>query len=264
MNVVQTGHVRLTCLSEPHLIETLDIDQLVDDLADGTPPGFLTPERICVQDLIVVATVDTPGTQPDANPRARPGAAPRVDPGANPTRYLGLLGMRDDAAGSRAFMRLDMACVAPLARGQRLISRLLARAAAERVEGTPILAAQTATPSWFRALRHFATELPGAGFHPAPPGAVVPLRTAALARQLAGALCPEHRYDVATGVLHGKWSVPVLKLRRHASADAWCEAASDAAPVLSERLLAVVDLRDVTATTLLAHAEQLPDPPSFA
>jgi len=234
--------VRLTCLSEPHMIETLDIDQLVDDLADGTPPGFLTPERICVQDLIIVATVPQSGSRPGTKP------------GAKPSRILGLLGVRDDTAGGQAFLRLDMACVAPQARGQRLISRLLARAAAERVGRTAVLAAQTATPSWFRALRHFATELPGVGFHPAPAGAVVALRTAALARQIAGVLCPEHRYDLATGVLHGNRSVPALKLRRHASADAWCEAARDAAPMLSERLLAVIDLRDVTAATLLARA----------
>jgi hypothetical protein len=256
MNLIRTKPlVRLTCLSEPHMIETLDIDHLVDDLADGAPPGFLTPERICLQDLIVVATVSNPGTKPDAKPGARPGA--------NLGRYLGLLGVRDDVAGRQAFLRLDMACVAPLARGQRLISRLLARAAAERVEHTPILAAQTATPSWFRALRHFATELPNAAFHPAPAGAVVTLRAAALARQIAATLCPEHRYDVATGVLHGKWPVPALKLRRHASADAWCEAARDTVPILSERLLAVVDLRDVTAETLLARSGQCPDLASF-
>jgi len=239
MNVVLAEQqVRLTCLSEPHMIETLDIDQLVDDLADGTPPAFLTPERICVQDLIVVATV------------ARPGARSRARAG----RYLGLLGARDDTAGGQAFLRLDMACVAPLARGQRLMSRLLARAAAERVGYANILAARTAMPSWFRALRHFATELPGAAFHPAPAGAVVALRTAALARQIAGALCPEHRYDVATGVLHGKWPVPTMHLRRHASADAWCEAMRDATPFLSERLLAVIDLRGVAQETLLARA----------
>src|SRR5208337_3567177 len=114
-------------------------------------------------------------------------------------RYLGLLGARDGTAGGQAFLRLDMACVAPMARGRRLVSRLLARAAAERVGRTAILAARTATPSWFRALRHFATDLAGVAFHPAPAGAVVALRTAALARQIAGVLCPEHRYDVATG-----------------------------------------------------------------
>jgi GNAT superfamily N-acetyltransferase len=217
--VLTEQRVRLTCLNEPHLIETLDIDRLVDDLADGAPPAFLTPERLCVQDFVVVAN------------DARSG------------RTLGLLGARDDAAGGQAFLRLDMACVAPAARGHRLISRLLARAAAERLGRTAVLAARTATPSWFRALRHFATTLPGVAFHPAPAGAVVALRTAALARQIAGALYPEHRYDVATGVLHGKWSVPALALRRYASADAWCEAARDAAPVLSERLLAVIDLR---------------------
>ncbi len=92
---------------------------------------------------------------------------------------------------------------------------------------------------------------------------MIALRAAALARQIAGALCPEHRYDVATGVLHGKWSVPALKLRRHASADAWCEAARDTAPVLSERLLAVIDLRGVPAATLLARAGQCPDLSSF-
>jgi hypothetical protein len=231
MNLILTEQpVRLTCLSEPHMIETLDIDQLVDDLADGTPPAFLTPERICVQDLIVVATAEKTG------------------------RCLGLLGARDDMAAGQAFLRLDMACVAPMARGQRLMSRLLARAAVERVGCTSILAARTATPSWFRALRHFATNLPCVAFHPAPAGAVIALRTAALARQIAGALCPEHRYDLATGVLHGKWTVPARVLRRHASADAWCEAMRDAPPVLAERLLAVIDLRGVPEATLRARA----------
>src|SRR5277367_6169847 len=198
MNMVLTEQpVRLTCLAEPHMIETLDIDQLVDDLADGMPPGFLTPERICVQDLIVVATVSQRQPQREAQreakwgPRSRPLSGPQSvsKPGAKPgersCRYLGLLGARDDIAGGQPFLRLDMACVAPEARGQRLMSRLLARAAAERAGHTPILAARTATPAWFRALRHFATEVPGAAFHPAPTGAVVTLRTAALARQIA-------------------------------------------------------------------------------
>jgi hypothetical protein len=228
--VLKEQRVGLTCLSEPYMIETLDIDQLVDELADGTPPAFLTPERICIQDLIVVATVEKTG------------------------RCLGLLGARDDMAGGQAFLRLDMACVAPMARGQRLISRLPARAAAERAGPTAVLAARTGTPSWFRALRHFAANLPGVAFHPASAGAVVTLRTAALARQIAGTLCPEHRYDLATGVLHGKWTVPARSLRRHASADAWCEAMRDAPPVLVERLLAVLDLRGVPEAALLARA----------
>ncbi len=83
---------------------------------------------------------------------------------------------------------------------------------------------------------------------------MITLRTAALARRIAGALCPEHRHDIATGVLHGKWTVPALPLRRHASADAWCEAMRDAAPMLAERLLAVIDLSDVDRSTLLARA----------
>jgi hypothetical protein len=248
MTLVMTEQrVQLTCLSEPHMIETLDMDRLVDDLADGTPPAFLTPERICVQDLIVVAT-----SLPEAGAKGGPKNGPKA--AAQPGRYLGLLGARDDTAGGQAFLRLDMACVAPLARGQRLMSRLLARAAAERIGHTAILAARTGTPSWFRALRHFATDLAGTAFHPAPAGTVISLRTAALARQIAGALCPEHRHDVATGVLHGKWTVPALPLRRHASADAWCEAMRDPAPMLSERLLAVVDLRGVAQEVLLARA----------
>lgn len=228
--VLTEQRVRLTCLNEPHLIETLDMDRLVDELADGSPPAFLTPERICVLDLVVVATEAKSG------------------------RYLGLLGARDDAAGGQPFLRLDMACVAPAARGRRLIARLLARAAAERARHAAVLVARTATPSWFRALRHFATLVPGGAFHPAPADAVVSLRTVAVARQIAAALCPEYRYDVATGVLHGKWSVPALRLRRHASADAWCEAARDATPVLSERLLAVIDLRGVADAPQPARA----------
>jgi GNAT superfamily N-acetyltransferase len=216
----------LHCLSEPHRIEALDIDHLVDELADGTPPEFLTPERLCVQDLVVLA----------------------IEPESG--RYLGLLGARDDLAGDQPYLRLDMACVAPAWRGQRLMSRMLARAAAARVRQAPILAARTGTPSWFRALRHFAGQVGGAAFHPAPAGSVVTLRTAAVARRIAASLCPEQRYDLATGVLHGNWMVPARTLHRHTSADAWCAAAHDAMPLLSERLLAVIDLRGVNRAAL--------------
>lgn len=226
--VLGRRRVELRCLNEPHMIETLDIDHLVDELADGTPPEFLTPERLCVQDLVVVATEAQSG------------------------RYLGLLGARDEMANGHAYLRLDMACVAPVARGRRLMSRLLARAAVERARPGIVLAARTGTPSWFHALRHFAAQVEGASFHPAPPGAVVTLRTAATARQIAGALCPEHRFDVASGVLHGRWVVPARPLQRHSSADAWCEAAREASPLLSERLLAVIDLRDVNKAALHA------------
>ena len=66
-------------------------------------------------------------------------------------------------------------------------------------------------------------------------------------------MCPEHRYDVATGVLHGKYLVPARSLPRHSSAEAWCEAMRAAPPMLSERLLAVVDLRGVTEAALWAR-----------
>jgi hypothetical protein len=243
MNLVLTEpRVRLICLNEPRMIETLDMDRLVDDLADGVPPTFLTPERICAQHLIVVAMI------------TQPGAKSHAKPGTSSGRYVGLLGACYDMAGGQAFLRLDMACVAPRARGHRLMSRLLARAAAERVERTSILAARTATPSWFHTLRHFAANLEGSTFHPAPAGGVVALRNAALARRIATVLCPERRYDVATGMLHGRCAVPMLKLRRHASAEAWCEAARDADPALSEQLLAVIDLHGVAPAILLAQA----------
>lgn len=216
----------LHCLTEPHRIEALDIDHLVDELADGTPPAFLTPERLCVQDVVVLAT------EPDSG------------------RYLGLLGARDDHASDQPYLRLDLACVAPAWRGQRLMTRMLARAASARVRHAPVVAARTGVPSWFRALRHFATHVQGAAFHPAQSGTVVSLRTAAMALRIASALCPEHRFDVATGVLHGNWIVPPRTLGRHSSADAWCEAARDAIPLLSERLLAVIDLRGVNRAAL--------------
>lgn len=228
--VLGQQRAELRCLSEPHMIETLDIDHLVDELADGTPPSFLTPERLCVQDLVVVAT----------------------EPGSG--RYLGLLGARDETVGGQSYLRLDIACVAPMWRGRRLMSRLLAQAAAARARSAPVLAARTGTPAWFRALRHFAFQIDGAAFHPAPAGTAIALRTAATARRIATVMCPEHRYDVATGVLHGRWTIPIRTLPRHSSADAWCEAALDAAPLLSERLLAVIDLRGVNRAALRALA----------
>jgi hypothetical protein len=224
--------IRVRCLTEPHEVESLDIDHLVDELTDGTPPSFLTPERLCVQDLVVTAT------EPESG------------------RYLGLLAGRDQTAGAQRFLRLEIACVAPSLRGRRMMSILLARAAAARLAHGPVLAARTGEPSWFRALRHFAAALDGSGFHPAPTGAVIALRTAAAAREIAAALCPEHRYDLSTGVLHGRWSVPAGALQRHVSADAWCETARDTPPLQAERLLAVVDLRDVAKAPLLALARR--------
>lgn len=224
--VLRPLRAELRCLDEPHLIEALDMDHLTDELADSTPPAFLTPERLCLQDLVVVAT------EPESG------------------RYLGLLGARDELAGNQTYLRLDIACVAPMARGQRLMTRLLARAALARTRRTPVMAARIGTPAWFRALRYFAGQIEGAAFHPAPPGQAIALRTALTARQIAATLCPHHRYDVATGVLHGHWVMPVPRLQRHSSADAWCEAARDVVPLSSERLLAVIDLRGVPRTAL--------------
>jgi hypothetical protein len=232
MSLIRTAlRADISCLSEPHVIETLDIDNLADELADGAPLPFLTPERMGVQDLIVVAT------EPESG------------------RYLGLLGVRHEEAGAQPYMRLDIACVAPMVRGQRLMTRLLAHAAMVSARHTPVLAACAGTAAWFRALRHFAFQIDHAEFYPTPAGAAIAFRTALTARQIAAGMCPEHRFDLATGVLHGKWPVTAPRLQRHSSADAWCEVALDAMPLLSERLLAVIDLRGVSRTALRALAE---------
>lgn len=227
---MQDDEIQLNSLGERRLIEALDIDHLVDELADGIPPRFLTPDRLRAQNLVVLATETCSG------------------------RYLGLLGARDDLANGQEILRLELACVAPMLRGRRLATRLLARLAAERERRSPILVARTASPGWLRALHHFAARVEGAAIHPAPPDAVVALRTTATARRIAAALYPEYRYDLVTGRLHGTWTPPARSLLRHAASDAWYEAAPAPAPVLSGQLLALVDLRLVRRATLLALA----------
>jgi hypothetical protein len=221
--------VRLTCLTQQRLIDALDIDHLVDELADGVPPPFLTPSVLCEQTLVVVAT------EPESG------------------RYLGLLGGRKETLpGGLTFLQLEMACTAFTLRGRRLISALLACAALESAEHVPVFAARTGSPSWFRALRHFASRVEGAAFHPTPAGAVVVLRAAAMGQEIARAICPEQRYDVATGMLHGAYSGLPRLMPRYSSADAWFATAEAAPTEMPGRLLAVVDLRGASKASLLA------------
>jgi hypothetical protein len=224
--------VRLTCLTDQGAIDDLDLDRLVDELADGIPPPFLTPWRLCEQTMVAVAS----------------------DAGSG--GFLGILGGREVAlADGRRFLHLGMACVAPEFRGRRLLTAMLARLAARTADRTPLIAARIGTPAWFRALRHFAARAEGAAFHPAETGAAISLRSAAAAREIATILCPAQRYDLATGLLHGAGGLPGGFIH-HGSADAWCETAMTPPMPAPARLLAVIDLRGTAPASLAALARR--------
>ena len=109
MDHVLTEHgLRLTYVCDATAIDELDQDRILDDLTDDTPDGdplpWLTRYRLADYDHLVLVTDRSSG------------------------RYLAFLAAKDGATTREEFLLLETAFVAPVARGQNLMRRMIALA----------------------------------------------------------------------------------------------------------------------------------------
>ncbi len=220
---------------DPHAIETIDIDRISRELADGSdaahPASSLRRIALTEYDHVVVVSDRTTG------------------------RCIGFLGARDGAtARDEEFILLRAAFVAEPARGRGLMRRMIALVllrAAGNGDMPRVIAARTSCDKLVRALAGFALRLPDVVTYPAPPGEPTNLRAAGLAQSIARQVGRGVRFEVATGALRGG--------RIAAGGTLLMEADSVLARFLGppDQVLAVVDMRGADEESIIDAARRI-------
>ncbi|MEJ0016735.1 MAG: hypothetical protein WDN25_09225 [Acetobacteraceae bacterium] len=242
MDHVLTEHgLRLTYLCDPHAIDDLDQDRILNDLSDDMPDDdpLPWPSRYTLSDYdhLVLVTDQVSGC------------------------YLGFLGANDGNTTREDFLLLETAFVAPPARGQNLMRRMIALAML-RIGGMravpSVIVACTHDPVCYRILRETARRFTGAVFFPDPDSVAINFHTATLAQRIARELGPNHRFQIATGTICGGMMVTAgaghyRPLVRDPQFDRmfgqWMQPA--------DRMLAMLDLRGEDEITILGDARRL-------
>jgi len=185
MDHLLTEHgLRLTYLCDPHDIDELDQDRILEDLSDDRPGGdpvpWMTRYLLSDHDHLVLVTDHSSG------------------------RYLAFLGAQDGAATGEDFLLLESAFVATEARGQNLLRRMIALAML-RIGGIrqvpAVIVACTRSPLCHRIMRGMARRFAGAAFLPDPDSVVINFRTAVLARRIARAVGPDQRFRATAATM---------------------------------------------------------------
>jgi hypothetical protein len=229
MDHVLTEHgLRLTYLRDQNAISDLDHELILDDLSDDTPDGdpfpWLTPRRLTECDHLVLVTDRTTG------------------------RHLAYLAANDGATDQEDFVQLQAAFVAPTARGQNLMRRMIAFAMLRigGIRSTPnVIVTCSRHPVSHRIMRDIASRFTGAVFFPDPDSVAIDFRAATLAQRIARLIQPNRRFHVATGTIHGAMMAATgTDNRRRFSQPA-------------DRKLAVLDLRRQDEATILNDARRV-------
>lgn len=120
-------------------------------------------------------------------------------------RPLGLLGADVLRSTEEEFLFINTAFVAPLARGRRVLRRMVATALmqAARTGYVPrVIAARSLNPVFYRAMERLARDFQ-VPLYPAMTNAPIPLRAAALATRIARRVSPSCRFEPGSGAIRG-------------------------------------------------------------
>jgi hypothetical protein len=227
----------LTYLCDPDAIDELNTDCIVDDLSDDLPEGELLPQlnryRLIDYDHLVLVTERSSG------------------------RYVALLAANDGATTQEDFLQLKAVFVAPVARGQNLMQRMIAltmlRIGGLRPVPSVIVAvANTWQPACYLILRQTARRFSGAVFFPDPEGVVINFRAATLARRIAHAIGPGLNLQTANGTTVGGKMIAAGNSHFQSFARE-----PKSATLFDQRMLAVIDLRGDDEASILGDARRI-------
>ena len=223
MDHILTEHgLRLVYLRDGNAIAGLDHDRILTDLSDD-PPGLIRHQwSEC--DHLVLVTDRTTG------------------------RHLAFLAANDGATAQEGFLQLETAFVAPFARGQNLMRRMIAFAMLRigGIAATPtVIAACSRDRICHRIMRDTASRFTGALFFPTLDSTVIDFRAATLAQRIAHAIEPNCRFYAATGIIHGAMMV--------ATGTDYHRPLSQSAG----RMLTLLDLRGQDEATILNDARRV-------
>ncbi len=176
-------------------------------------------------------------------------------------RVLAMLGADVLRTTEEDFLFITTAFVAPLARGRRVLRRMIATALmqAARDGALPrVIAARTLNPVFYRAMRRLARDF-GVTLFPDLTAGPVAMRAAALARRVAPRVSPNCRFEPGSGVVRGAVSA-------HGLAGAVQPAPAGIAAIdaaFAERLgpedqfLLVLDLRGLDTWSIMETARRI-------
>ncbi len=240
MEHVLTEHgLRLTYLRDAGAINDLDQERILDDLAEGTPPGeaavWTTRAFLSDYDHLVLASHTESG------------------------QTLGLLGVRDGETAMGTFLLLETGFVVASARGANLLRRMISLALL-RIAGLGALpdaiATVTRNPIGCHVLQAMGRNLRGTRFAPTADQVVVRIQDALLIRSISAALRLPLRYGATLDALQTAHPAATNRLRR-LSHDMRMEHVFAPARLAAEPLVATLDLRGAAEVSLLADARRL-------
>ena len=212
------------------------LEDLSDDTPDGDPLPWLTRCRLADYDHLVLVTDRSSG------------------------RYLGFLAATDGATTRDDFLLLETAFVAPVARGQNLMRRMIALAML-RIGGIgavpSVIVACTRNPICYRIMRETARHFTGAVFFPDPDSVTINFQTATLAQRIAREIGPNHRFQATTGTMRGGMMVTAGASRYRFARDPQFDRMFGLRLQPADRMLAMLDLRGEDEATILDDARRL-------
>jgi hypothetical protein len=228
--------LRLSYLCDPYAIDDLDQDRILEDLSDDTPDGdpmpWLARYRLADYDHLVLVTDRCSG------------------------RFLGLLAANDGTTPREDFLLLETAFVAPAARGQNLMRRMIALAML-RIGGLgpvpSVIAACTRNPLCYRILRNTARRFTGVVFFPDPDSVAINFHTATLAQRIAREIGPNCRFQATTGTIRGIGPGN----RRPISSDPQIDSLFGQHMQPADRMLAILDFRAEDEATIFDDARRI-------
>lgn len=241
-SLLARADLRTHYVRDPFAIETLDLDQIIDELAAASPGGdparWIGRTSLTEYDHLVLATDRRSG------------------------QCLGLLAAQDMLTErEEAFLFLRTGFVAEWARGHGLMRRMvvlmLLRADVNGALPT-IIAARTNSGTFFRVLHDFAIRIPGVRIHPNPDAIAINLLAAGLARRIARQVGAGVRYEAGTSTLRGGLvaaggAVLAPAPARHSKIDAlFGSTVGD-----GDQILALMDLRDAAEEIVIEQARRI-------
>jgi hypothetical protein len=174
---------------------------------------------------------------------------------------LAMLGADVLRSAEEEFLLINTAFVAPVARGRRVLRRMVATVLMQAARQGPlprVIAARSLNPAFYRAMSRLARNF-GVKMYPEMEDGPIPLRAAALARRIARRISPSCRFDPASGVLrgaviaHGMCGVVQPAPARHAPTDnAFAERLGGA-----DQFLLVLDLRGLDTAAIMETAQRI-------
>jgi hypothetical protein len=185
MDHVLTEHgLRLTYLCDPHAVDALDQERILDDLTDDFPHDdpfpWITRCHLADYDHLVLVT------------------------DRSTSRYLAFLAANDGATMREDFLQLMTAFVAPSARGQNLLRRMIALVML-RIGGMcavpSVIAACSRNPACYRIIQGMARRFTNAVVLPDPDSVAINFHTATLAQRIAREIEPDLRFQATTGMM---------------------------------------------------------------